>query len=159
MVRIVRSVSNFNILGKLVVMDLLVDYESVPASTKCECTGNWRGEACDVYCPGTGEACSGHGICEIVNNTGSCKCDTSTVTWTGVACNCSDTLTCNSRGTCVSGNCACSGNYGGKIAVDVHQTIMEANIRFIAMETLLRTEIKRLFWTWNLCCPRHRVAI
>jgi len=85
-----------------------------PPTASCSCTGKFTGEACDIECPGTVDICSGHGTCQVENKTASCLCDTGLIEWTGAGCNCSDLITCNGRGACSNGTCACNDNFAGK---------------------------------------------
>ena len=91
----------------------LVDY-SDPPSTSCECNQKFRGDACEIECPGEITACSGHGTCDSV---GVCECNVREggVQWEGNACQCNDIITCSGNGECnQQGDCECVGNFAGK---------------------------------------------
>lgn len=89
----------------------LIDWEQEPAVPSCQCNEKYRGESCDVECPGEYNlACSGHGTCDAQ---GTCLCQVSPLEWTGIGCNCTDILSCNSRGSCVDGACVCEQNFDG----------------------------------------------
>ncbi|CUF71996.1 Hypothetical protein, putative, partial [Bodo saltans] len=87
----------------------------------CWCGANWSATACDGGdCPGSGSACSGHGVCDSV--LGACRC---TDPFAGADCNscvaglsgphcnltcptsAADGSVCGGRGACFDGVCYC----------------------------------------------------
>lgn len=68
---------------------------------ECDCDVNWWGSFCDVPgCPGIGESCSKHGICNSITH--NCDCFPG---WTGDGCelpDCPGEPDCNDRGNCNS---------------------------------------------------------
>ena len=78
-------------------------------TTSCECNQKFRGENCEIECPGKHLACDGHGTC---NEIGECTCDVFPIKWEGEACNCSTPVTCNGHGFCKeNGECQCEFEY------------------------------------------------
>jgi hypothetical protein len=80
---------------------------------KCDCYDGYRGDSCNITCPGENRDCNKNGKC---NDSGTCDCN---VGFSGVDCatpaqipKCTD---CSNNGVCdqTTGNCVCNKGYSG----------------------------------------------
>ena len=85
----------------------------------CLCAFGWRGESCDIPCPGvleTGKGCYGHGICNVDFDTREATCDCNQK-YRGDSCQYEcpgEIVACSGHGICNDvGVCSCESLYEG----------------------------------------------